>query len=108
MHASLEALVQESANPLIKSLFSGKNSNTSSKGKLNFISVGSKFKTQLAELMEKLERNVSNSLIATCLTTHIKLISNDVKSILSTNRVRISYAVSNQTVICATVNSKAA
>lgn len=59
MHASLEALVQESANPLIKSLFSGKNNNVSSKGKLNFISVGSKFKTQLGELMEKLERNVS-------------------------------------------------
>lgn len=50
--------MQESANPLIKSLFSGKNSNASTKGKLNFISVGSKFKTQLAELMEKLEQNV--------------------------------------------------
>lgn len=58
LHASLEALVQESANPLIKSIFSGKNNNTSSKGKLNFISVGSKFKTQLGELMEKLEKNV--------------------------------------------------
>lgn len=60
MHASLEALVQESANPLIKILFSSKNNNTSSKGKLNFISVGSKFKTQLGELMEKLEKNVSS------------------------------------------------
>lgn len=58
LHASLEALVQESANPLIKTIFSGKNNNNSSKGKLNFISVGSKFKTQLGELMEKLEQNV--------------------------------------------------
>lgn len=58
LHASLEALVQESANPLIKNIFSGKNNNNSSKGKLNFISVGSKFKTQLGELMEKLEKNV--------------------------------------------------
>lgn len=58
LHASLEALVQESANPLIKILFSSKN-NTQVKGKLNFISVGSKFRTQLSELMEKLEKNVS-------------------------------------------------
>lgn len=61
LHASLEALVQESANPLIKTIFSGKSNNASSKGKLNFISVGSKFKTQLSELMVKLERNVSDS-----------------------------------------------
>ncbi|XP_031632480.1 myosin heavy chain 95F isoform X3 [Contarinia nasturtii] len=60
LHASLEALVQESANPLIKMLFSGKNSNASSRGKLNFISVGSKFNAQLGELMEKLEKNGTN------------------------------------------------
>lgn len=58
LHASLEALVQESANPLLKMLFAASN-NMSSKGKLTFISVGSKFKTQLGELMEKLEKNVS-------------------------------------------------
>lgn len=57
LHASLEALVQESANPLLKKLFAACN-NMSSKGKLTFISVGSKFKTQLGELMEKLEKNV--------------------------------------------------
>ena len=60
LHASLEALVQESGNPLLKVLFTSKSSLMSSnKGKLNFISVGSKFKTQLGELMEKLEKNVS-------------------------------------------------
>lgn len=54
LHGSLEVLVMESSNMLLKKLFS----NTStSKGKLSFISVGSKFKSQLSELMEKLERN---------------------------------------------------
>ena len=32
---------------------------SSQKGKLTFISVGSKFKTQLGELMDKLKSNVS-------------------------------------------------
>lgn len=63
LHASLEALVQESANPLVKVIF-GTNNSMASKGKLTFISVGSKFKTQLGELMEKLERNVSILLFA--------------------------------------------
>lgn len=58
LHASLEALVVESSNPLLKVLFAN-NTNLSAKGKLTFISVGSKFKTQLGELMEKLEKNVS-------------------------------------------------
>ncbi|XP_037948993.1 myosin heavy chain 95F isoform X3 [Teleopsis dalmanni] len=55
LHASLEGLVQECENPLLKTLFPS--GSTSPRGKLNFISVGSKFKTQLAELMEKLEKN---------------------------------------------------
>lgn len=58
LHASLEWLVQESAHPLLKNLFTTKNQ-TASKGKLTFISVGSKFKTQLGELMEKLKSTVS-------------------------------------------------
>lgn len=62
LHASLEGLVQECENPLLKSLFPSGSSNAT-RGKLNFISVGSKFKTQLAELMEKLEKNVSFFLI---------------------------------------------
>lgn len=56
LHASLEGLVQESANPLLKVLFASGSS--VARGKLNFISVGSKFKTQLGELMDKLEKNV--------------------------------------------------
>lgn len=58
MHASLEGLVQESANPLLNTLFTSAGS-LMNRGKLNFISVGSKFKTQLGELMDKLEQNVS-------------------------------------------------
>jgi myosin VI len=59
LHASLEYLVQESEHPLMKKLFSATNT-TSTKGKLSFISVGSKFKTQLQELMGKLEKNGTN------------------------------------------------
>ncbi|KAH8295975.1 hypothetical protein KR018_004231, partial [Drosophila ironensis] len=59
LHASLEGLVQECDNPLLQILFPS-GSTTSVRGKLNFISVGSKFKTQLGELMEKLEQNGTN------------------------------------------------
>lgn len=43
----------------MKKLFSQNNS-SSTKGKLSFISVGSKFKSQLQELMCKLEKNGTN------------------------------------------------
>lgn len=56
LHASLEGIVQESSNKFVKSLFATANAQ---KGKLTFISVGSKFKSQLAELMDKLRSNVS-------------------------------------------------
>lgn len=55
LHASLEGIIQESSNKLIQTLFASSNTQ---KGKLSFISVGSKFKTQLSELMEKLQNNV--------------------------------------------------
>lgn len=57
LHASLECLVQESGNPLIKKIFVNA---SSTKGKLSFISVGSKFKSQLQELMDKLTKNGTN------------------------------------------------
>lgn len=60
LHASLEGLVQESQNPFLQSLFAAGTSGTL-KGKLTFISVGSKFKTQLGELMDKLKSTVSFS-----------------------------------------------
>ena len=57
LHASLESIIQDSSNKLIQSLFATSNT---LKGKLSFISVGSKFKAQLGELMEKLRNNVSH------------------------------------------------
>lgn len=55
LHASLEGIVQESSNKLIQLLFATANAQ---KGKLTFISVGNKFKTQLGKLMDKLKSNV--------------------------------------------------
>ncbi|KAI4482923.1 hypothetical protein M0802_013597 [Mischocyttarus mexicanus] len=57
LHASLEALIQESNNKFLRTQFAN---NSSQKGKLTFISVGSKFKTQLGELMGKLKNNGTN------------------------------------------------
>ncbi|ETN65262.1 myosin vi [Anopheles darlingi] len=61
LHASLEGLVQESENALLNALFSaGKPGSPPNVGKLSFISVGSKFKSQLGELLEKLRNNGTN------------------------------------------------
>lgn len=60
LHMSLEIIVQESKNTLVKKMFEGLSSKNSS-GKLSFISVGSKFRTQLKVLMDKLRSTVSES-----------------------------------------------
>lgn len=57
LHASLEGLIQESSNHFLCTQFAKL---PSQKGKLTFISVGSKFKTQLGELMDKLKSNGTN------------------------------------------------
>ncbi|XP_015589785.1 myosin heavy chain 95F isoform X2 [Cephus cinctus] len=57
LHASLEALIQESSTTFLRTQFANQ---SCQKGKLTFISVGSKFKTQLGELMEKLKSNGTN------------------------------------------------
>ncbi|XP_066580996.1 myosin heavy chain 95F isoform X2 [Prorops nasuta] len=57
LHASLEGLIQESSNKFLRTQFANQ---SCQKGKLTFISVGSKFKTQLSELMEKLKSNGTN------------------------------------------------
>lgn len=56
LHASLEFLIQDSSNKMLKTMFEGIQV---SSGKLNFISVGSKFRSQLQTLMEKLKSTVS-------------------------------------------------
>lgn len=58
LHASLEFLFRESKNGLVKQLFEAVEIST---GKLNFISVGSKFRSQLVVLMEKLKATVSSN-----------------------------------------------
>ncbi|XP_052809072.1 unconventional myosin-VI-like isoform X2 [Mya arenaria] len=57
LHASLEFLFRESKNTLVKQLFEAVEIST---GKLNFISVGSKFRSQLVVLMEKLKTTGTN------------------------------------------------
>ena len=51
----------ESQNPLIRTIYEKDPSSSAqaTKGKLAFISVGSKFRTQLGSLMEKLRSTVS-------------------------------------------------
>ncbi|XP_013775253.1 unconventional myosin-VI-like [Limulus polyphemus] len=54
LHASLEALILDAKNVFLKQLFSVDATTKTSKGKLTFISVSNKFRSQLMELMTKL------------------------------------------------------
>ncbi|KAK2716032.1 hypothetical protein QYM36_010564 [Artemia franciscana] len=71
LHGSLEGLILESENKFIRSLF-GNGGDTGPKGKLTFISVGNKFKTQLSELMEKLRSTGTNFI--RCIKPNIKMV----------------------------------
>ncbi|EEZ98246.1 myosin heavy chain 95F isoform X2 [Tribolium castaneum] len=71
LHASLEGIVQDSKSKLIQTLFATSNAQ---KGKLTFISVGNKFKTQLLELMEKLRKNGTNFI--RCIKPNNKMLDN--------------------------------
>ena len=73
LHFSLEVLVTQSRNALVKQVFTttgasgGANGGDSERqmsqkaGKLTFISVGSKFRSQLTTLMDKLRSTVSDA-----------------------------------------------
>ena len=74
MHASLLILVQECRNGFIKNLFPKPAEREQSAGKLNFISVGSKFRSQLADLMNKL-RSTGISFIR-CIKPNLKMVPN--------------------------------
>ncbi|XP_063708538.1 myosin heavy chain 95F isoform X2 [Culicoides brevitarsis] len=87
LHSSLEALVQECSNPLLKKLFEAKNS-SSTKGKLSFISVGSKFKTQLGDLMKKLEQNGTNFI--RCIKPNSKMTDHDFEGGLALAQLKCS------------------
>ena len=68
LHFSLELLVAQSKSKLVRDIFdaSGEEAIATSQkaGKLTFISVGSKFRTQLTTLMDKLRSTVRVSLQA--------------------------------------------
>jgi len=69
LHYSLEKLVSGSKDQLVRKLF--ENSLSATKGKLAFISVGNKFKKQLANLLKKLE-NTGSSFIR-CIKPNITM-----------------------------------
>ncbi|XP_059157656.1 unconventional myosin-VI-like [Physella acuta] len=69
LHASLEFLIQDTKNPLLKKLFQDTESTA---GKLNFISVGSKFRKQLSILMEKLKTTGTNFI--RCIKPNAKMV----------------------------------
>ncbi|XP_074640045.1 unconventional myosin-VI-like isoform X2 [Tubulanus polymorphus] len=73
LHLSLEMLIQESQSGLIKEIFDDPTSKAqSTKGKLSFISVGSKFRSQLKTLMDKL-RSTGTSFIR-CVKPNVKMV----------------------------------
>ncbi|KAK2154661.1 hypothetical protein LSH36_261g02057 [Paralvinella palmiformis] len=72
LHASLEVIVLESNNGLVKKLFEANNGDVSSKGKLKFISVGTKFRVQLSQLMEKLLSTGTNFI--RCIKPNVKMV----------------------------------
>lgn len=69
LHASLLFLIQDSKNPLLKRLFRDAQAST---GKLNFISVGSKFRKQLTVLMDKLRSTGTNFI--RCIKPNAKMV----------------------------------
>ena len=90
LHTSLLNLVQECKNTFIKSLFAKAIESAPTAGKLNFISIGSKFRSQLAELLTKLRSTVS---IFFCSIDEDR----DEKKIVVFNRVLVSFDVLNRT-----------
>ncbi len=83
LHASLEALVHEGKNKFLEVLFKHGQEASALKGKLAFLSVGSKFKSQLGDLMEKL-RSTGTSFIR-CIKPNVKMVAHSFEggSILS-------------------------
>ncbi|KAK1888700.1 Unconventional myosin-VI, partial [Dissostichus eleginoides] len=76
LHMSLECLISESKDRFVRELFENSNNRKDVKqkaGKLGFISVGNKFKTQLNILLEKL-RDTGSSFIR-CIKPNLKMIS---------------------------------
>uniref|UniRef100_A0A8C6ZXQ2 Unconventional myosin-VI n=1 Tax=Nothoprocta perdicaria TaxID=30464 RepID=A0A8C6ZXQ2_NOTPE len=77
LHMSLESLICESKDKFVRQLFESNTTNNKDPkqkaGKLNFISVGNKFKTQLNLLLEKLHSTGSSFI--RCIKPNLKMTS---------------------------------
>ncbi|KAJ0026577.1 hypothetical protein NQD34_017577 [Periophthalmus magnuspinnatus] len=95
LHMSLEALVSESKDRFVRELFENNNNSKDAKqkaGKLGFISVGNKFKTQLNLLLEKL-RSTGSSFIR-CIKPNLKMISHQFEGAQILSQLQCSGMVS--------------
>nr|XP_026484267.1 myosin heavy chain 95F [Vanessa tameamea] len=87
LHASLEFLVQESNNTLVQQLFETSDNNNA-KGKLNFISVGAKFQSQLSQLMDKLKENGTNFI--RCIKPNSRMVGKQIEGSLVLTQLQCS------------------
>ncbi|XP_043932993.1 unconventional myosin-VI [Protopterus annectens] len=95
LHMSLESLVSESKDRFVSQLFETTNNNRDHKqktGKLSFISVGNKFKTQLNLLLEKL-RSTGSSFIR-CVKPNLKMTSHQFEGAQILSQLQCSGMVS--------------
>ncbi|MBN3274785.1 MYO6 protein, partial [Polyodon spathula] len=95
LHMSLEYLVCESKDRFVRELFENSNNGKDSKqkaGKLSFISVGNKFKTQLNILLEKL-RSTGSSFIR-CVKPNLKMVSRQFEGAQILSQLQCSGMVS--------------
>ncbi|EDL26435.1 mCG18842, isoform CRA_b [Mus musculus] len=96
LHMSLESLICESRDKFIRALFeSSTNNNKDTKqkaGKLSFISVGNKFKTQLNLLLDKL-RSTGASFIR-CIKPNLKMTSHHFEGAQILSQLQCSGMVS--------------
>ncbi|KAL4624029.1 unconventional myosin-VI-like [Arapaima gigas] len=95
LHMSLESLVCESRDAFVRQLFENSSNSKDSKqkaGKLSFISVGNKFKTQLNLLLEKL-RSTGSSFVR-CVKPNLKMVSHQFEGAQILSQLQCSGMVS--------------
>uniref|UniRef100_A0A672FVD7 Unconventional myosin-VI n=1 Tax=Salarias fasciatus TaxID=181472 RepID=A0A672FVD7_SALFA len=95
LHMSLQSLISESKDRFIRELFENSNNSRDVKqkaGKLSFISVGNKFKTQLNILLEKL-RSTGSSFIR-CIKPNLKMVSHQFEGAQILSQLQCSGMVS--------------
>uniref|UniRef100_A0AAX7TIQ5 Unconventional myosin-VI n=1 Tax=Astatotilapia calliptera TaxID=8154 RepID=A0AAX7TIQ5_ASTCA len=95
LHMSLECLVSESKDRFVRELFENSNNSKDVKqkaGKLSFISVGNKFKTQLNILLDKL-RSTGSSFIR-CIKPNLKMVSHQFEGAQILSQLQCSGMVS--------------